>query len=149
MFSTTPMTRWCIIDAIVPGGRMLGLGLGAFAAVCRPVTPLVPALSRFAERYPNAMALSGRERADKLASVSASAHWRASRREVEEGARAKAASVPSVPMVLMPAGLAASGSRRLAQATGASLQAMGAWGHASVLSPGPCKTIAGAVAGLL
>ncbi|MBB4657724.1 alpha/beta hydrolase [Parvularcula dongshanensis] len=138
-----------LVDGVVPDGGPVGPALTAFSAACAPITPVLPSMARWAKYYPNAMALSGRERADKLASITSQAHWRAARREVREAARAKAPPVPRLPTVLMPATIISAGTSRLARRTEASLQELRAWGHASVLSPGPCGAIAEAAHSLL
>ena len=137
-----------LVDAMVPGAWPRP-ALRAFAAALRPVERALPALCRTANAYPNAMRLEGQERADKLASVYAADHLRASRAEVLGLARAAVTPAGHARMVLMPAGRVARGSGALAERTGARLVDMSAWGHAAVLSPEPSDRVAEAVMSLL
>ena len=141
-----PLVRALVlIDAMVPGVWPRA-ALAGFAAGLRPVERALPAFCRTANAYPNAMRLQGEERADKLRSVYGREHLRSSRREIAAIARATVTPAETTPMTLMPAGRLARGTRALAARTGAVLIDMGAWGHASVLSPEPCERIADAVA---
>ena len=137
-----------LVDAMVPGA-LPRAAIAGFAAVLRPVERTLPALCRAGDAYPNAMRLSGQERADKLTSVYSAAHLRATRLEVAEVARARVGTDHGVPMTLMPAGRVARGSAALAERTGARLIDMSRWGHASVLGPEGAARIADAAAAAL
>lgn len=137
--------RLVLVDAMVPGA-LPSAALHAFAASLRPVERTLPAFCRTANAYPNAMRLSGQERADKLTSVYAAAHLRATRLEVAEAARAPIGTDHGAPMTLMPSGRVARGSEALAERTGAHLIDMSSWGHASVLNPEGAAVIADAAA---
>ena len=130
-----------LVDAMVPGA-LPGAAIAAFAHALRPVERTLPAFCRTANAYPNAMRLSGRERADKLSSVYSESHLRATRLEIREAARAQVTTDHGIPMTLMPATRFARASSTLAARTGAQLIDMGRWGHASVLSPEPSALIA-------
>ena len=137
-----------LIDAMVPGAWPRA-ALRTLAGALRPVERALPALCRTANAYPNAMRLKGRERADKLASVYAADHLRASRAEILHAARTHIAPAAHVPTFLLPAGRIARGSADLARRTGARLIDMSAYGHAGVLAPEPAQHIAEAAMSLL
>jgi pimeloyl-ACP methyl ester carboxylesterase len=137
-----------LVDAMVPAATPPA-ALRAFAASLRPVERTLPVLCRAGNAYPNAMRLTGQERADKLASVYSASHLRATRAEVEAMARSVVEPAGDAPMVLMPAGRIARGTDGLARRTGARVVDMSRWGHASVLSPEPSRMIAREAARLL
>ena len=137
-----------LVDAMVPGA-LPRAAIAAFASALRPVERALPAFCRTASAYPNAMRLTGQERADKLTSVYSADHLRATRLEVAEVARAQVQTDHGARVVLMPAGRVARGSEGLARRTGARVVDMSGWGHAGVLGPEPSGVIADEAAKLL